>query len=549
MSELAENQVRFVPLGGLGEIGMNCLAIEQADGILVVDCGIAFPEDDLGIDVVHPDFSWLVERAGKVCGVFLTHGHEDHVGGLPYLLDELDVPVFGPPHALGMARRRLSEHDYGPADLDLRVARAGELHRVGPFTVEPVRVAHSIVEASALAIGTSAGTVVHTGDFNFDGAPPDGEPTDTTRLRALGDEGVALLLSDSTNIDVPERRGSEVGVGVALRRLVSEAPGRVVIALFASNVQRLITLGALAQELGRKVTVLGRSLELQVALASEIGRLSWPSNLLVPADRAADMAPNELIVLAGGTQAERGSALRRLASGEHPLLSLGRGDTVILSSRVIPGNERPVFAMQNDLLRRGVTLHTRLTEPDVHTSGHAGRSEQRRMMELVRPRCFVPVHGTLHHLMKHADLARELGIPEITVVENGTPFRCDGHRLERESPVSHGRVAIAMGGESASVETLKERAELARNGIVVVSLSLDGEGRSVGRPVVRARGVPGLDPGDYRALELEAGRALEAHRPGRGLTRSDVVRRAVRRKVEALAGCRPPVEVLGADES
>lgn len=546
MPELGAREIRLVPLGGLGEIGMNCMALEQEGGIVVLDCGVAFPEDDLGVDVLHPDFRWLMERRERVHGVFLTHGHEDHVGALPYLLGELDVPVWGPPHALGMARRRLGEHDFGPGGLDFRVARPGETHTVGPFAIEPVRVAHSIVEASALRIATAAGTVVHTGDFNFDPAPPDGEPTDAARLSAIGDEGVALLLSDSTNIDVPERQGSELEVAESVERLVAEAPKAVVVALFASNVQRLMTFGAIAKKYRRKVCVLGRSLENQVALATEIGRLSWPSDLMVSQDQAADMDGRDVLFLAGGTQAEQRSALRRLASGEHPIVRLRPGDTVILSSRIIPGNERPVFTMQNDLLRLGVTLHTRGSSPGVHTSGHAGRSEQRRMLELVRPRCFLPVHGTLHHLLRHAALAREVGVGETVVVEDGTPVVCDGERLRTEPVVPHGPVSVAVGGETASAETLRERAELGRNGVVMVALAVDDRGRGI-LPSVRARGVPALDDAARRALEREAARALESHREGRGLTREELVRRVVRRKVEELTGARPPVEVLLSD--
>jgi ribonuclease J len=445
-----------------------------------------------------------------------------------------------------MARRRLTEHDFGAGDLDFRVARPAEVHDVGPFAIEPVRVAHSIVEASALRIRTAAGTVVHTGDFNFDPEPPDGEPTDAARLSAIGDEGVALLLSDSTNIDVPERPGSELEVAEAVERLVRDAPKAVVVALFASNIQRLITFGAIAQRHRRKVCVLGWSLVNQVALATQIGRLSWPSNLMVSPEQAADMDGRDLLVLSGGTQAEPRSALRRLASGEHPVFRLRRGDTVILSSRIIPGNERPVFAMQNDLLRLGVTLHTRGTQPGIHTSGHAGRSEQRRMLELVRPRCFLPVHGTLHHLLRHAELAREVGVADTVVVEDGTPVVCDGERLRTEPTVPHGAISVAVGGETASEETLRERAELGRNGVVMVAVALDSRGRGI-LSSVRGRGVPGLDDAGRRALELEAARALETHREGRGLTREELVRRVVRRKVEELTGARPPIEVLVSD--
>ncbi len=542
---LGRERVRLVPLGGLGEIGMNCLCIEQDEGILIVDCGAAFPEDDHGVDVLHPDFSWLLERVERVQGVFLTHGHEDHIGGLPYLLNELDVPVWGPPHALGLVKRRLAEHDFGPHEVDLRVASAGESYEVGSFRVDPVRVAHSIVEATALAIQTNAGCVVHSGDFNFDPDPPDGEPTDEAALEAIGDRGVALLLSDSTNSDVPVRPGSERTVASRVETLVAEAPARVVVALFASNIQRLITFGEIAQRVGRKVLLLGRSLETQYAIATQIGRLHWPSDLLVSAEQAKSLPREKLLVLAGGTQAERNSALRRVSLGTHQLLALEEGDTVILSSRVIPGNERLVSAMHNDLLRAGIRVHSRITEPEIHTSGHAGRSEQSRMIELLRPRCFVPVHGTLHHMLRHQELAHSLGVTTSVVVENGTPFLCDGQSLEREPSVPHGKVPIALGGEPLEPQTLQARTDLARTGVALLSVVVDRNGGLAGAPQVTTRGVPVVDdqPGALRALATEVARAAGSFRDGRSLGFEDFLRRVMRRKLESLSGTRPIIEV------
>jgi ribonuclease J len=523
---------------------MNCLIIEDKGRLVMVDCGAAFPEDDLGVDVIHPDFSYVLANRDRLEGVFLTHGHEDHIGALPYLLRELELPVWGPPHALGMARRRLLEQGFGPNELDFRTAVAGQGFSIGPFEIEPIRVAHSIVEASALAIHTSAGVVLHSGDFNFDPDPPDGEPTDEARLRELGDAGVGLLLSDSTNIDVPERAGSERSVGQVLERLVEAAPARVVVALFASNIQRLILLGEIARRTGRKLCLLGRSLEAQAAVAKEIGRLSWLSDLLVSGDQLREMKRERVLILAGGTQAEKHSAMRRLADGVHPLLTLEPGDSVILSSRVIPGNDRPVIAMENSLLRRGVTVHTRVTEPGVHTSGHAGRSEQRRMLELTRPRCFMPVHGTLHHLLRHAELGRSVGVDATVVVENGSVVEFDGHSVAKVDKVAHGRVPIAVGGEPLSSEHLQRRLELARTGIVFVALVVKGRGL-LSPPSVTCRGVPALDGDEsgLRSVGLEAARAVEQFRDGRGLDLGEHVRRAVRRKVEDLSGTRPVVEL------
>lgn len=542
---LGPNRVRLVPLGGLGEIGMNCLALEQDDGILVIDCGAGFPHDDMGVDILHPDFSWLLERRDRVRGVFLTHGHEDHIGGLPYLLSELEVPVWGPPHALGLVRRRLLEHDFAAEELDLREASAGSRYAVGPFMVEPIRVAHSIVEASALGIDTGIGRVVHTGDFNLDPDPPDGEPTDETRLRALGDEGVSLLLSDSTNVDVPERPGSERSVAASLEELVKDAPARVVIALFASNVQRLISVGEMARRLGRKVCLFGRSLDTQVAIATEIKRLRWPSDLLISAEQARNVPRERLLVLAGGTQAERNSALKRLSMGSHQHLALEAGDTVIFSSRAIPGNERPVINMMNDLLRAGVTVKSRITDPSVHTSGHAGQSEQRRMLELIRPRCFMPVHGTLHHMLRHQELGRSAGISNSLVVENGTPVVCDGASLDREPPVSAGKISIAFGGERLDASTLQSRSELSRFGIAIVCLAVDSKDTLLGPPEVSTRGVPAVDrePAALRGLTAEVERAAGSYRAGRGLSFEEFVRRAARRKLEDLSGTRPLLEL------
>ncbi len=523
---------------------MNCLVIEDRGRAVLVDCGATFPEDDLGVDIIHPDFDYLRQNRERLVGVFLTHGHEDHIGALPYLLDELEVPVGGPPHALGMARRRLLEHGFGPAEIDFRAATTGRSYSVGPFEIEPVRVAHSIVEASALAIHTSAGVVFHSGDFNFDPDPPDGEPTDEARIRELGDAGIGLLLSDSTNIDVPERAGSERSVGEALERLIEAAPARVVVALFASNIQRLILLGEIARRCGRKLCLLGRSLDAQVSVARQIGRLHWLSDLLVSGDELREMRPERVLVLAGGTQAERQSAMRRLADDVHPLLSLQPADTVILSSRVIPGNDRPVIAMVNALHRRGLTVHTRVTEPGVHTSGHAGRSEQRRMLELTRPRCFMPVHGTLHHLLRHAELGRALGVEQTIVVENGSVVGFDGERVAKVDEVHSGRVPVAIGGELLSPGNLHRRQELARMGIATVALALDGR-KLLGPPVVATRGVPAVDGDEaaLRSLALEAARAVEQFREGRGLELTEHVRRSVRRKLEDLSGTRPVVEV------
>jgi ribonuclease J len=526
---------------------MNCLALEQADGILLVDCGTSFPHDDLGIDVIHPDFRWLEANAQRVHGLFLTHGHEDHVGGVPYLLDALDIPIWGPPHALAVVKRRLSEHGYSPEDVVLHEAHPRRRYQVGSFEVEPIRVAHSIIEASALAVRTAAGLVLHTGDFNFDPAPPDGEPTDEARLLALGDEGIELLMSDSTNVDVPERPGSEAEVKHTLSRLVSTATGRVFIALFASNLQRLRSLGEVALATGKKICLLGRSLSNQVEIGHDIGRLRWPSHLRIAPEQLREWPRDRVLVLAGGSQAEPNSAMLRLAKGLHNFDSILAGDTVILSSRVIPGNERAVAEMTCDLVRSRAQVITRHEEPGVHTSGHAGRSEQTRMLELARPRAFLPLHGTLRHLQRHAALARDLGIDECLVVENGQSVLLEDGRLRASDVVPHGRVNVALGGEPLAIETRARRADLGRNGIVFVSLAVSSKRQLVSGPRVVSLGVPLVDQDEsaVRSVALEVARAFE-QTPSlspQSAALAEELRRAARRALYDLVGFRPLVEV------
>lgn len=542
---LPPGTVRLVPLGGLGEIGMNCLALEEEQGILVVDCGIRFPYDDLGVDVVRPDFTWLLERKDRVHGVFLTHGHEDHIGALPYLLEHVACPVWGPPHALGLVRHRLAEHGFDEDEVDFRVSTPRCTYSMGGLSVEPIRVTHSIVEATALAIRTAAGTIVHTGDFRFDDDPPDGEPTDEHRFAEIADEGVSLLLSDSTNVDVEKPVGCERTVGSALERLVRDAPHRVIIALFASNIQRLMLIGDIAARVDRKICVLGRSLKTQIDVATRIGRLKWPPGTRVGPEDARTMPRSSLLVLAGGTQGESASAMARLATGTHPDLAIEPEDSVIFSSRTIPGNERPVFEMVANAMRRGARVHTRVTDPDVHTSGHATRAEQTRMLELTRPRCFLPVHGTLHHMERHAELAKANGVPEVCVIENGTAVLFDGRSLRIEGSVPVGRVAVGFGGVELDARVLRERAEIARSGIATVAVVLDESGDLLRPPSVLAFGIAGVDDRVLRSAAKDVSRAVQAaqkRRPSLDELKEDI-RRAVRRCLAEAGGVKPIVEV------
>ena len=506
----------------------------------MVDCGITFPEEDLGVDTYHPDLSYLAARRDRVAGVFLTHGHEDHVGALPYLLEKLRVPVFGPPHALAVAKHRLFDKKLDPKSFELITVQPRTHYKVGPFEVEPVRVTHSITDATALAIRTRAGVVLHSGDFRFDPTPADGELTDEARLAELGDAGVRLLLSDSTNVDTRSPHVSEAEVGRTLEELIRAATGRVVVGMFASNIQRLKMIGDVARRARRKIALFGRSIELQTQWAHDIGRLAWPSDLVIARDQAASMARDRVLVLAGGTQAEPSSSLMRLSQRTHNSLTLVEGDTVIFSSRIIPGNDRPVFAMMANLLRQGVTVKSWITDPSVHTSGHAHRDEQKKMIELVRPRAFIPVHGTRHHLERHAEVARELGVSDVLVIENGNIAEVESHAVRANGQVTTGRVATWQGLPIAD-EVLRERRSLARAGVLSIGLAIDAKGRLASPPSVVARGVleGEQDGATIRFVAVEIAKALENGASRDDTAVAELARLAARRAVESKTGKKP----------
>jgi ribonuclease J len=523
--------LRIVPLGGLGEIGMNCMALESREGILVVDCGITFPRETRGVDIVHPLFEYLEARADDVLGVVITHAHEDHLGALPYLLTQVPVPVWAPPYALGLFRERLKEHPAVPAVTLTATAPRGRF-TVGPFDVEPLRVTHSIPDSTALAIATPAGMVVHTGDFKLEEGPLDQEATDRERFEALGRAGVALLLSDSTNVDQPGWSGREADVARALEAQISSARKRVVVGAFPSNTYRLQTLFRVAANTRRRVCLLGRSVQTHARIASELGRLRLPGELLVTPDRVADVPRDQVLVVASGTQGEPQGSLARLSLGEHPKLRLEAGDTVLFSSRAIPGNDRAIWEMLCALERRGMEVRFWSLDPSLHVSGHAHREEQRTMLQWVEPRGFIPIHGTYHHLARHAHLARETGVERVLVLENGETAFLDALGLSAGATVPVGRVHLDD-GQRVPEDVLRERATLAEAGMVTVHLRLGKDGVLVGTPSVVVRGVVVPDPTVTEAAAVEAVRAsarevLASHGPALELLR-DAVRRAVQR--------------------
>ncbi len=535
------SSLRIVPLGGLGEIGMNCMAIEADDDIVVVDCGIMFPDRDFGVDVIHPDFSWLFDRADRVRGVVLTHGHEDHIGALPYLLRELELPVYGPPYALALARERLAELR---VDGDLRDTTPRAAFELGHIEIEPIRVTHSIADATALVIRTAHGTLVHSGDFKIDPTPSDGEQFDVARFEEVGREGVRLLLSDSTNADVPGTSGSEQGVADALDKIVREAPGRVVIAQFASNVHRLRAVLRAAERAGRKVCLLGRSVQNHMRIATQRGYLPDTAGRLIGADAARGQPRKSLLCIVGGTQGEAAAALPRLAAGTHGDLELEAGDTVVLSARTIPGNEQTVNSMIDDLERRGVIVRFRGTDSDVHVSGHACQDEQRRLIELCAPRGFVPIHGAYHHLSRHAELARAVGVSDTLVVENGAVVDVGAGPLEVTDTAPQGRVHVDAGEEIPS-EVLRDRHLLAELGMAVVVVVLGRAGSVVGTPDVVTRGVvheeaePELIAGarTYVADAIAAGRSSHAWDDDEDVR--ELARRALKRYFARRIGRKP----------
>jgi len=486
--EIVSSALRLVPLGGLGEIGMNCMAVETDDSIVVLDCGVMFPDRELGVDVIHPDFSYLLERRHLVRAIVLTHGHEDHIGAVPYLLRHLDVPVYGPPYALALVRERLREHELLEG-AQLIATRPRARYVAGSIDFEPVRVTHSIADATALAFRTPAGLFVHTGDFKIDLSMEGSDAFDAERFAELGDEGVRALLSDSTNVDVAGSTGTEAGVADALATIIEQAHSRVIIAMFASNAHRMRAVIAATRAAGKQLCFLGRSVQLHARVAVEEGFLDDPSALVVPQDRVQSVPRDRLVAIATGTQGEPAAALARLAMDTHPTLRLEPGDEVVLSSRVIPGHERTVFGIISDLERRGVVVRSPLTDPGIHVSGHAQRDEQRRMIELTRPDGFLPVHGSYHHLRRHADLAHEMGVGEHLVVENGAIVEVDrtAMRVVGRAPV--GRISVDAGEEIPDI-VLRDRAMLAQNGVVMAVLVVDASGkRLVQEPDVITRGV------------------------------------------------------------
>jgi ribonuclease J len=487
----AEPAVRLIPLGGLGEIGLNMMLIESGDDIIAVDCGLLFPDDEMpGVDYVIPDFAYLREHAKRFRAVVLTHGHEDHIGALSYLLREFQVPVYGTPLTLAIARHRLAELGVLES-ADLRPYAPGDEIRAGSFVIVPIRVTHSIADGIGLCIETPVGTIVHTGDFKLDPRPVDAEQPDYAKFASLGERGVLCLCSDSTNVGRPGRTGSETEVGAALQGRFAQAPGRILVATFASHIHRIQQVLNLAQASGRKVALLGRSMVANVTVASEMGYLKVPDGLLVSLEELAGLPARKQVIVSTGSQGETHSAVSLIAAGEHKYVDVGAGDLVIFSSRVIPGNERVIGRVINALLRRGAEV---LWEDVafVHVSGHASEDDLKQMIELTRPRYFVPVHGEYRHLLQHARLAEGAGVPKdrVFLVEDGLGLELSKTGARVLSGYPAGRVFVdGKGIGDVGQVVLRDRQLLAEAGMVVVALTVDKTtGSIVAGPEIASRG-------------------------------------------------------------
>jgi ribonuclease J len=467
-------------------------ALEWEGKVLVVDAGLMFPQEDmLGIDLVLPDISYLLQRERDVLGVFLTHGHEDHIGGLPFALKKLNVPVYGTRLTLGLLKPKLKEHRI-LRESDLREVRVGDSVQLGPFRLETIAVCHSIPDAVALAIDTPVGRIVYTSDFKLDPAPPDGYATDMERFRRLGDAGVLLLMSDSTNAEREGRSGSERDLHGPFERIFSEAPSRIVVANFASNIHRVQHLMRMAAQFGRRVAVVGRSLQQNVKTARELGFLSVPEGLTIPLADYERVPPSKLLLLTAGSQGEPLSALTRFAAQRHPFINVLKDDWVVISARPIPGNERMVHQTVNNLYRHGARVFYSEVG-NVHVTGHAQREELREMLDAVRPRFFIPVHGEYRQLLLHSELAREAGVPKdnIAVVEDGETVELTADSMVHGEKISTGLVYVdGLGVGDVEQAVLRDRRHLAEDGILVVTLTLDRDTGSVrAGPDLISRGV------------------------------------------------------------
>lgn len=485
-----QNKVQIIPLGGLGEIGKNMTAFRYGDDMILIDAGLMFPEDDmLGIDLVIPDISYLIENQDKLKGIFLTHGHEDHIGALPYVMKQIDCPVYGTALTLGILEGRLKEN--GVSSENCRIIKPGDKITAGAFKLDFIRVNHSIPDAIAIAINTPIGTIIHTGDFKIDHTPVDGQVTEFNKFAEYGDRGVLALLADSTNAERPGFTPSEKMVGKTFDDEFRYAKNRIIVATFSSNVHRIQQVIDAALKYDRKVAVIGRSMVNVVNIAKELGYLKAPEGEIIDIDETHNYTPDKIVIITTGSQGEPMSALTRMAMNDHKKVDIMPGDTVIISATPIPGNEKLVSRTIDHLYKLGADVIYEKSN-GVHVSGHASQEEIKLMHNLVRPKFFVPVHGEFRHLIKHANLAQSLGMPKenIVIAENGSVIELTKNSIGINGKVPAGKVLVdGLGVGDVGNIVLRDRRQLSQDGIMIVVVTIDKENcHVVSGPDIVSRG-------------------------------------------------------------
>ncbi|MCC6190748.1 MAG: ribonuclease J [Anaerolineales bacterium] len=484
------HKLRLIPLGGLGEIGKNMMLFEHGDDALLVDAGLMFPENDmLGIDYIIPDFRYVLERKDKVRGIVVTHGHEDHTGAIKHVMQQIDAPIYATPLTRGLLEVKLRDARLFDR-VTLKTVNAGDSETIGPFGVEFFHVCHSIPDGVGLGLTTPAGLIVHSGDFKFDHTPVDGWPTDYAKLAEFSGRGVLALLSDSTNADKAGWTPSEAVIDPAFDEVFRQAPGRILVATFASLISRIQQVLNAAYRHGRKMALVGASMVENAKMAQKLGYLTVPEGMLIPTDEALRLAPAKVVIMTTGTQGEPSSILGRLSEGRNRQFDLIANDTIVLSSHPVPGNEEMVHRTINKLLRRGARVIYDPIAP-VHVSGHASAEEMKLLIHLVKPRNFIPIHGELRHLTQHAAIAREVGVPadNIAVVENGTVLEFENGRLSVGDRIPGGYVYVdGSGVGDIGPSVMREREALAQDGFVIVNLRVNKTGKLADKPEIISRG-------------------------------------------------------------
>ena len=496
---MANEKLQIIPLGGLGEFGMNCLALHYGDDIIVIDAGLMFPEEELlGVDIVVPDISYLIENRAKVRGIILTHGHEDHIGGLPWILSDLNVPVYGTEFTLAYVEGKLEEHRLLD-DAELIEILPGRRFNLGVFSVLPIRVTHSLVDCVSFAIHTPVGIVVHTGDFKIDLSSPDGHPFELQAFADLGKQNVLCLLQDSTNVDRPGFTPGEKAVIPRLDDIFGAAKRRIFFSCFSSSIHRIRIAMDLAHKHGRKVALIGRSIDNSTEIAQDLGYIDPPQGLIIHPNQIKDTPANKLCILISGTQGEPMSALSRAAVDNHKFAKINSGDTVLLSSRVIPGNEKAIYRVIDHLERRDAkVIHDDGTHGLIHVSGHGSQEELRMMINLVRPKFFIPIHGDYRHLKRHVELAISTGIPEkVILMEDGDVLSLDQNSAQKTGKVTTGRVCIDNNSTADVVAdtVIRDRKHLGEDGVFLPIIAINKRtGQVEGTPEITTRGFAADDP-------------------------------------------------------